>query len=284
MPTKLLQYILVLCLFGLLFAFPACQQSSPKPELLERFEILHLAHSRINKDTAFHKSAINIDLKPYELKLLGGDLSAYTSKDRLTMDSLNKVYDFGDPNTLWSLGNHDYDDLELIQEYTKRPPFYTYNTQNITFLVLDTQDSSSNFVGAQMEMIKNVIDTISQSTHLILLHHKLIWLYQNADLNNYMESISNGKMGELFHFINPNNFYTEVYPLLLEVEKKGIDVFCIAGDIGTYTKSFYYQTPEGVDFLASGLNGEDPDNKVLILKYDRKETKLDFDFVLLKDL
>lgn len=284
MRIKLIPYLFPALLLGLFFAFSACHRPATKSKTLEKFELIHLAHSRISKDTAFHKSMMNINFQPYELKLLGGDLSSYTSKDRLTMDSLDKVLDFGNPNTLWSLGNHDYDDLDLVQEYTERPPFYTYNSHNITFLVLDTQDSSSNFVGAQLEMIRNVIDTISESTHLILLHHKLVWLYQNPDLNNYLESISNGRMGELFYFINPNNFYTKIYPLLLEVEKRGIDVFCIAGDIGNFAKSFYYQTPEGIDFLASGLDGENPDNKVLILKYDSKTASLNFDFVLLKDL
>ena len=133
-------------------------------------------------------------------------------------------------------------------------------------------------------MVQKVLDTISESTHVVLLHHQLIWLYGNPELENDLATIPNGRLGECFWCINPNNFYQDIYPLLMEVESRGIEVLCIGGDIGFYAKTYHHQTPEGIDFLASGMNLEEEDNSVLLLSYDFSEKTLRWNFSLLKDL
>ena len=99
---------------------------------------------------------------------LGGDLALSTSSSNMTMDMINNIYNIEDRNTLWSLGNHDYSDIERIENYTKRPPYYASYQNRITFIVLDTQDSLSNIVNHQKDFLFEVLDTIQQSKHLII--------------------------------------------------------------------------------------------------------------------
>jgi len=49
----------------------------------------------------------------------------------------------------------------------------------------------------QYDLVKKVTDSISESTHLILLMHKLIWLDGNPELSTYSD-ISNGGLGDKF--------------------------------------------------------------------------------------
>lgn len=289
MHTSAFKWYIVSAFF--LLAFASCDPAEirdPEPEptgpLRDSLQFLHLAHNRMNSNGIFNKTLTEVDFSSYDVLLLGGDLATNTSINSRPLDSLDVIFDLANENTLWALGNHDYDDLDLVEEYTGRPAFYTYTKEKVTFLVLDTQDSMSNFVGEQLEMIKRVVDTLDYSTHLVLLHHKLIWMYGNADLESEIPAVSNGQAGECFWCINPNNFYTAVYPLLLDVEERGKEVLCIGGDLGFYSKTFEYQTPEGIDFLGSGMELEDEDNPVLLLKYDFASSQLDWFFQLLRDL
>ena len=150
--------------------------------------------------------------------------------------------------------------------------------------MLDTQDSLSNIIGNQLQLIKNVTDTITNSHCFILLHHKLIWMYGNQVLESLADSIPNGGIGNCFYCINPNNFYDDIYPLLLQVKNRGINVICIAGDIGLKVKEFEYITPEGIYFLASGIYAGNSDNKILILEQNIKTKELTFYFKLVNEI
>lgn len=85
--------------------------------------------------------AENIDYSFYDMLWLGGDLALSSSLDDMTMDHLDSILDLDNENTLWALGNHDYADLDRVQAYTYRLPYYAYYKDKITFIVLDTQDS-----------------------------------------------------------------------------------------------------------------------------------------------
>ena len=128
-----------------------------------------------------------------------------------------------------------------------------------------------------MALIKKVTDTLSESTHLILLMHKLAWVYGNPELSDY-ENSANAGIGSQFHEINPNNFYKDVYPLLLEVLKREIEVICISGDLGKNEKNLSYVTEQGVYFLACGLNDNDDDDVVLIFDHDIDKNQLKWQF------
>jgi hypothetical protein len=244
----------------------------------------HIAHTRTQSNPNMDQLAESLDYSVYDMLWLGGDLALSTSLNDTIMTHVDSIFDLGNENTLWALGNHDYADLDRVQTYTHRPPFYAFHKDKITFLVLDTQDSLSNIVGEQKELFDSVIDTIQESTHLILLHHKLIWMYGDAYLQARINSIPNGGFGDCFYCINPNNFYSDLYPKLLEIEEKGIEVICIAGDIGFRANEFEYTTPEGVQFLASGIEAGNSSNQALLLKHDLIGNILTWEFAFLTDL
>ena len=245
---------------------------------------LHLSHTRKNVNPQMDDVVESINYKKYDMLWLGGDLTNLTSFDDETMLHVDSIFDFANPNTLWALGNHDYSDLFRVQEFTDRLPYYAYHKDGITFIVLDTQDSLSNIIGEQKVLFESVVDTLEKSSHLIIIHHKLIWMYGNNDLESQISSISNGDLGDCFHCINPNNFYTEIYPQLAAVKNKGIEVICIAGDIGFKTNEFEYTTSEGIYFLASGIKAGESDNKALLFEHDVTNRHLTWEYKLIIDL
>jgi len=271
-------FVLIISLIETIAQIGVCPQSS-------RYQYyLHIAHTRTDANPSMDPVAESIDYSGYDLLWLGGDMALSSSLDDVTMNHLDSILDLGNDNTLWALGNHDYADLNRVSAYTHRPAYYAYYKDNITFLVLDTQDSLSNIIGQQRELFFSVTDTLQTTTHLILLHHKLIWMYGSDYLQPYINSIPNGGLGDCFYCINPNNFYSDLYPELLEIEAKGIEVICIAGDIGFRTNEFEYTTPEGVQLLASGIEAGNSNNQALVFKHDMVNDTLSWAFTALSDL
>ncbi len=245
---------------------------------------LHLSHVRTEADDTIDPPTLKIDFPKYDMLWLGGDLTYYTSKKAETLAYVDSIFDIRNSNTLWALGNHDYADLNLVQKFTKRPPYYACHQRGITFMVLDTQDSLSHITGKQKEFFRNVTDTLSSSSHLVILHHKLIWLSGNPALDSKIPTVSNAGFGDCFVCLNPNNFYTVLYPELVKIKQKGIEVLCVAGDIGTKIKEFEYQTPEGIHFLASGIESGETGNKALVFKHDLISKKLTWTYQLISEL
>jgi len=273
---------IIVGLFVLSFSLIA--QMGDCPPTYDEQYFLHLAHTRTGANPLMDPWVEEIDFSYFDMLWLGGDLALATSEDDSTMLHVDSVFHLGNETTLLALGNHDYADLDRIQKFTHRNAFYASHQNNITFLVLDTQDSLSNITGDQLELFKSVIDTIQESTHLILLHHKLIWMYGNPDLEPIIGSVANGGLGSCFSCINPNNFYSHIYPELLEVEKRGIEVICVAGDIGFRRIEFEHITEEGIQFLASGIEAGKANNKALLFNYNSTLGTLDWEYVLLSQL
>jgi len=245
---------------------------------------IFLGHTRTATNPNMDSIVEIIDYSEYDMIWLGGDLAYLTSDDEETMDHVDSIFNLGSLNTLWALGNHDYSDLVLISSYTNRPAYYAYYKNGITFIVLDTQDSLSSIVGLQKELFDSVVDTIQLSTHLVLIHHKLIWMYGDDYLEPLIPTVSNGGLGDCFYCINPNNFYTDIYPRLLEVKQQGIEVLCIAGDIGKKSKEFEYTTDDNIHFLASGIWNNSSENKALIFNHDITNKLLNWEYKHLSEL
>lgn len=247
-------------------------------------EYLHLGHTRGDENPYMDPIVEKINFANYEMLWLGGDLAYLTSLDEKTITHVDSIYNLGDPNTLLALGNHDYSDLTRIANYTKRPPYYSYNRNGVTIVILDTQDSLSNIVGDQINFFNSVIDTLNSTTHLIILTHKLIWLYGDQHLESKIDSLANGYFGDCFYCVNPNNFYSDIYPKLQQIKKQGIEVICVAGDIGHKVKEFDYENNDGIYFLASGIHAEVGNNKGLVFTHNKTNKTIDWEFKILSDL
>jgi hypothetical protein len=245
---------------------------------------LHISHTRLNSNPGMVDTVSGVDYKKFDMLWLGGDLTHLTSSDYANMDKVDDVFNLSNNTTLWSLGNHDYTNISMIEEYTERPAFYAYYQNGITFLVLDTQDSLSSMVSDQLKLLTEVTDTISVSSHLIILHHKLIWMSGNEELEPQISTVSNAQLGSCFYCINPNNFYSDVYPNLIAVKQRGINVICIAGDIGNKVKEFEYLTPEGVYFIASGMSYQHQENKGLVFTHNVTTNVVDWAYKRIGEL
>ena len=88
-----------------------------------------------------------------------------------------------------------------------------------------------------------------------------------------------------------SNFNGLIYPLLKEVQKRGVQVILIAGDAGKKDKYYEYMSPEGIWFLASGINNSVekdeearkllPKDRLLYLEYDPDTRTLVWEFPIL---
>ena len=65
---------------------------------------------------------------------------------------------------------------------------------------------------------------------------------------------------------------------------RGIEVFCIGGDIGIKTNEFDHLTSDGIQFLASGLSIEADENKALLFHHDILNRQLTWEYKLITDL
>ncbi len=272
------------CLVLFILTIIACDKTEVKTRDLTVDKILHISHMRDYTEGFVHPKLKNIPLDFYEMHLLGGDLDLFTTGDLGTIKKWDDLFNLSVPTTLWTLGNHDTSNRNLVEEFTERPSFYTYSDHDICFLVLDTELDLSNIIGEQLELVNAVADTISNSKHLIVLTHKLLWLQGNEELSPYLETVPNGEPGDCGYCTNPNNFYQDVYPRLIEVQDRGIQVWCIAGDIGMKVSEFSYRLPEGVEFMASGLNITQDGNKIIELERKIGDEMWSWKYSYLEDL
>ncbi len=235
-----------------------------------------------------------LDLSPYDQIWLGGDICAETTADIETLYHIDSLFDLSDPTTHWTLGNHDIrnGNVDWIEDIKERPTFYTDHFDGITLLVLNTTfsqfgDYDTLNVKAQYELIETVCDTISSSSHLVVLTHHAVW--NLADQVNDIGDYSNGDFSFYrFNFDPELTYFTGVYPLLTMVEQRGVEVIHIAGDFGQEASTYNYLSPEGVQFLGSGItsntlwNSQFPTagipDSILLLKHNLLEKTIDWTF------
>lgn len=266
-------YAKYIFLLILLLILSNCQQE-------KKLRCIVVSHTRICDGTGnntLSSDIRNIDYSEYDMLLLGGDMLCNTSMDEAGLQHLNEVLDIEKPRTLWAIGNHDDTNTDLLSQYTQRPTYYAVYQSGITFLVLDTERDNGAIIGKQFEYVQQVLDTIQDAKHLIVLHHKLLWLYDNVELKGLDETVSNVKICEDMDWcLKPNNFNQDIYPRLVELVRKGIEVTCIGGDIGSVAKQFEWTTKDGINLLATGVNNDTGDNQILILEYHNDKLNWEF--------
>jgi len=262
--------------FFLCLIFFSCQKESKKTALY-----LHASHLLYNNASIqqMDSTFLEFDLSPYSIKMYGGDLTYNSTGQIATLNYIDSLLYLSDTTTLFSVGNHDYSNLSNLQSFTNRLSYYAYHKNDISFIVLDTQLDHNDIVGEQLQLVQQVSDTINHSSHLIVLHHKLLWLVDNDTLQQQVSNVSNGNLGDCFHCLDSCNFYTEIYPLLLEVKSRNIEVILLAGDIGNKVKSFEQINSDGIILLASGIKASTEGNKVLVFEHQITDRKLSWEFI-----
>ena len=223
-----------------------------------------------------------LNMSAYNGIWIGGDVCSESMLNYSTIQHIDKVFDLGNPETHWTLGNHDArnGNWEFYEEFTGRKTYYAYSSNEITYIILNTNlvPTNCNMINEQYEIISAVCDTIQQSKYLILLMHHGLWrdipdlpppaTYAHSDLiywNANCDSVN-------------TNFVNIVYPKLVEVKQRGIDVFCVMGDMGASKKKFEMDSVDGIHFLGCGLNENHPDDLVLIFNYNTVSHELNYNF------
>lgn len=245
----------------LLFLFSCSKDSKQKEHTAHYIFISHILSN--NNEYHFQIELDSLNLNGYDMTLLGGDLLTSTSSSWKGMRFLDSVFNLSSPNTLWSIGNHDNSSPENIKIITKKNLNYSYIKNNIGFVVLNTQENNGSISQKQIDIIEKLKE--SNISYMIIMHHKLIWMPENDSLEQMIPKISNALIGpdSCGYCLHKNNFYSELYPKLIKIKNKGINVICLGGDSGLYSKFFQYITPEGIIFLASGLMEGVPNNKAI---------------------
>ncbi len=242
---------------------------------------IHVAHTR-TWDTVEQKLDPRIeaiDYSQYDLVLLGGDLTEESSKERKTLNYLDSVFDLSSPNTLWALGNHDNANLDWVEATTGRKYYNHYHKDGITYVVLYTQEKEDwicTITGDQRRMLDQVIDTISDSSHLIIMTHKLIWIKDHPELAEHQgEKAYDWSCNYKIH---RNDWMTGILPQLQKVQERGVQVIALAGDIGNNVDQFEERTKDSIYYLASGINCDNKNSKYLTFTHNVDNRSLNWKF------
>jgi hypothetical protein len=223
-----------------------------------------------------------MDLSKYDGVWLGGDVCSEALLNYSTIQYIDSVFNLGNPETHWALGNHDArnGNWEWYEELSGRKPHYAYNNYDITRIVLNTNLVPTNcaMINEQFEIISSVCDTIQQSKYLILLMHHGLWEGVPGLPSPSFYAQSNLKYWNANCDSVNTNFVDVVYPKLVEVKQRGVEVICILGDMGSGLKKFQVDSEDGIHFLGCGLHHNEPEDMVLIFSYNTESQYLDYNF------
>ena len=149
--------------------------------------------------------------------------------------------------------------------------------------------SDCEHLDKQFHMIENVCDTISSSSHLILImHHALCYNIPGIPTPNSWSHTKFPYWNANCYFRENNSFAGAIYPVLLDVLSRGIEVICLMGDLGGNGKLIDMQSEDGIFFLGCGLDNSrytDPDelalrpkDRLLIFEHDLEKRQLSWTF------
>lgn len=254
-------YLLVV--FSLLMV--SCRSDRPFPE--RRY--LFLGHPYDWHDG--HSMDPRLEALPYDcydMIWLGGDVCSRTTESPRALRYLDSLLDFSTGRIHWALGNHDveYGHPDWIMAYTRRPAFYTYCQDDLCLMVINTnlfwmyaapppqRDCAQKL--AQQQMITRVLDTIRSASHLIILHHHaLLKEWKPPELQRTF----NVEPDRVTVSCNTDSQFATLFgDRLRAVQRRGVQVLLVGGDVGMRAKKFSYRTPEGIWLLGSGINNSVP--------------------------
>ncbi len=281
-------------LFGLLFLLAsACQEQPPR----KQFQYLFAGHTydwgrHGYMDPQFEK----LDFSLVDGVWHGGDIISETTLELGFVKYVDRIIDLENPLTHIALGNHDArNGKRILNEFRNLDYSYYSSTANgLCFLILDTTLSPAecDHLDRQWQLIENVVDTISQSSHLIVLMHDGVWnrvpglpdpdVYANGSQAYWNTNCQDAEQ----------YFSNSMYPKFVEVEKRGVEVVCLMGDAG-WKKGMAFESSDGIDFIASGINNTykskdksygTKKDRVVVFSHRPDDRKLDWEFVEIDDV
>lgn len=248
-----------------------------------------------------------LNYEVYDEIWLGGDVCSRTAEVPQTMQYLDSIFDF--QKVRWTLGNHDvdYGEPEHVLQQLPHPEFFTEWKEGFCLSVLNTNylwpypsmppQKDCKQKNDQWEMLQNVADTISEASHWLILHHHA--LFSDLKITPSGDTLQDFNVNAMLlkGTCDSTSSVTDTwYPLLLEVQKKGVQVVLIGGDVGMQSKQSEFQTPHGIWLLGSGINNTVPrehapeyvkdfgPDKVLIVSYTQARKELEWSFTKLNEL
>ena len=299
-----------LLVFLILFAihFFSCDEKRRNPAKQYLF-IAHTYQWGVKDNNRIDYRLEDFDFGKYDQLWLGGDLTARTNEDVKTLYYLDSIFNLSAWTTHWALGNHDvkHGPLSQIESITRRKSYYVTSFNGINLVVLNTNEfhfpnykpkpAECDLLEGQLQLLENLADTVEYSSHVMVLHHHALLtnsmtrdsLELQKKFNLYRDDLRVDCKGE-------QTFEGNIYPLLEKIQQKGIQVILVCGDLGQRSKSFEYQTSEGIWFLGSGINNsaigtyipeyvtDTSADKVLIFEHDLERKVLEWKFVELEEV
>ncbi len=197
-----------------------------------------------------------MDLTVYDGIWLGGDVCSEALMLYSTLEYIDSIFNLRNPNTHWALGNHDSRNGNWLwlEELTGKKTYNATYNNGISFMVLNTSLTPYDCeqLDDQWRMITNICDTIQQSSHLVLLMHHGLWEGVPGLPSPYSYAQSNLIHYNFNCYDSKSSFVNEVYPRLVKVKNRGVEVICILGDMGARKVEFVSE--DGIHFLGAGLN------------------------------
>ncbi|MFT5121604.1 MAG: hypothetical protein ACI9TH_001139 [Kiritimatiellia bacterium] len=204
----------------------------------------------------------HVQYDAYATLMLGGDYLWDTSANEQSMRYMDSVFDLDRPETLIAFGNHDDASRTRFRAYTGRALAYTYQTNGMYFIVLDTEEDPGDIPPGQLAMIDHAVNNVTNISAIVLVKHRILWMVNNVDLAHLMP-----QMAATTQSLGSSNWFSDVHPLLVQAEQAGIEVVCLAGDRTDVNVEY---ARDGVTYLASGIKEEFPptNNFVVTLTQD----------------
>jgi hypothetical protein len=198
-----------------------------------------------------------MDMSKYDRIWLGGDICSEASLKYSTFEYLDSLFDLDKPENHWALGNHDTRNrnYEWNEEFTKRPPYYSYSKDGITTIVMNGNISPLDCenLDKQFQIIKNVCDTMTTGNLIFLIHHGITSGVPGiASPSNYGHSNLNPWIANCYS--DSASYIDAIYPMLVALKKKGVNVIHIMGDVGANKKSYHAISDDGIEYFGSGIN------------------------------
>jgi hypothetical protein len=228
----------------------------------------------------------DLDYSDYSRIWLGGDVCSEAFLDRETLVYIDSVFDLNAPGTQYAIGNHDIrnGNIQYYREFTGRKSYNVFSENGIVSICLNSQlnPSQCEDLNSQFDLIKNVCDTIQNSSHLFLLMHNC--LFSQVPNMPATSTFAHSNFG----YWNANckssdqTFLTAIYPMLEEVKSRGIVVHCIMGDSGTSSKAFHQESTDSIHFFASGISNTRFTDSVVLAQQPRDRV-LVFEHILATD-